>query len=76
MLLFAFALVASVGSHHVAAPPSDILSGVVRLPDPASAPSTSRAAILPLRFRRVAGVGWSADLEVPCLLYTSDAADE
>jgi hypothetical protein len=58
-------LVVAVGSHQVAAPASDILSGIVRLPDPASAPSTSRAAILPLRFRRVPGVGWSADAAVP-----------
>lgn len=65
MQLFAIVLAAAGGIHQVAAPPSDIESGIVRLPDPASAPSTSRAAILPLRFRRVAGVGWSADLEVP-----------
>jgi hypothetical protein len=59
------ALVAAVGGHQVAAPASDILSGIVRLPDPASAPSTSRAAILPLRFRRVPGAGWTAELELP-----------
>lgn len=60
-----FALVAAGGPHQVAAPASDVLSGIVRLPDPASAPSTSRGAILPLRFRRVPGIGWSADLEIP-----------
>ncbi len=59
------ALVVAVGSHQVAAPPSDILAGIVRLPESASAPSTSRSAILPLRFRRVPGAGWSADLELP-----------
>ena len=65
MQLFAIVLAAAGGIHQVAAPPRDIVSGIVRLPDPASAPSTSRAAILPVRFRRVAGVGWTADLEVP-----------
>jgi len=65
MLSLVLALVAGIPSHQVAAPASDILSGVVRLPDPASAPSTSRAAILPLRFRRVPGIGWSADVELP-----------
>jgi hypothetical protein len=48
----------------VAAPASDILSGVVRLPDPEDTATTSRAAILPLRFRRE-GEGWSAEAALP-----------
>jgi len=48
----------------VAAPASDILSGIVRLPDPASAPTASRAAILPLRFLPE-GESWSAEIELP-----------
>jgi hypothetical protein len=49
----------------VAAPASDILAGVVRLPDPASTPTVSRAAWIPLRFEREASGAWTADLEVP-----------
>lgn len=48
----------------VAAPASDILTGIVRLPDPASVPTVSRAAILPLHFRRDGG-GWSAEVALP-----------
>jgi hypothetical protein len=48
----------------VAAPASDILSGIVRLPDPADTATTSRAAILPLRFHRE-GEAWSAEIALP-----------
>jgi hypothetical protein len=51
-------------ARQVAAPADDILSGLVRLPDPAWNPWTSRAAILPLRFER-SGAGWAAEVEVP-----------
>lgn len=37
-------------SHAVAAPASDIVSGLVRLPDPASSATSSAAAMIPVRF--------------------------
>jgi hypothetical protein len=49
----------------VAAPASDIVSGIVRLPDPASTPIVSRAAILPLAFTRATDSTWSARVELP-----------
>lgn len=36
----------------ISAPPSDILSGLVRLPDPASTAVRSRASALPVRFEQ------------------------
>lgn len=49
----------------VAAPASDIASGIVRLPDPAAAPTVSYAAILPVKLERVPGAGWVAELTYP-----------
>jgi len=49
----------------VAAPPSDILAGFVRLPDPASVPTVSAAVLLPLRFARESGKGWAAEASFP-----------
>lgn len=43
----------------IAAPPSDILSGRVRLPDPADLATTSRAWMAPLAFERGADGTWS-----------------
>ena len=43
----------------VVAPPSDILSGLVRLPDPASTPTGTCGFLAPLAFERGAQ-GWSA----------------
>ena len=37
----------------IAAPPSDIVSGRVRLPDPADLATTSRAWMAPLSFERL-----------------------
>src|SRR5215470_15799179 len=48
-----------------AAQASDILSGRVRLPDPASTPSTSYASISPLHFQRAANGVWTAELSLP-----------
>ncbi len=64
------ALVASAAAQtpqprQVAAPASDILSGLVRLPDPASTPIVSRAAIVPLVFTRAADATWAAQVELP-----------
>lgn len=61
--LGAFATAQSSIPRQVAAPASDILSGVVRLPAPSATPTYSRAAIQPLAFERSAH-GWSATLEV------------
>jgi len=55
----------TLAARQVAAPASDIVSGLVRLPDPSSTPTTSCAAALPLRFTREANSGWSAELRVP-----------
>ena len=52
-------------ARQVAAPASDIVSGVVRLPDPSSTRTSSCAAVLPLRFVRDANSGWIAELRVP-----------
>jgi hypothetical protein len=52
-------------ARQVAAPASDILSGVVRLPDPSSVPTISRAALLPLRFERTPSTGWTAEVLLP-----------
>lgn len=54
----------SATPRQVSAPASDILAGIVRLPDPESVPTVSRAAILPLHFRRD-GAGWSAEVALP-----------
>ena len=61
----------SATPRQVAAPASDILEALVRLPDPASVPTVSRAAILPLRFRRD-GAGWSAELALPVEAHGKD----
>ena len=47
----------------VAAPPADIASGLLRLPDPAATPGVSRAFLAPLDFART-GAGWSAELDL------------
>jgi hypothetical protein len=51
--------------HQVAAPPSDILAGVVRLPDPACTPTSSAAIVLPLAFTRDSSGTFAAELDVP-----------
>lgn len=61
--LGAFAAAQTSTPRQVAAPASDILSGIVRLPEPSAMPTYSRAAILPLAFERTAR-GWSASLEI------------
>ncbi|MFN0243738.1 MAG: choice-of-anchor X domain-containing protein [Planctomycetota bacterium] len=63
LALSAFATAQTSIPRQVAAPASDILSGVVRLPAPSATPTYSRAAIQPLAFERDAR-GWSAVLEV------------
>lgn len=55
----------SLQARQVAAPASDIVSGVVRLPDPASVPTISHLAMVPLRFVRQPGSGWRADVVLP-----------
>lgn len=52
-------------ARQVAAPASDIESGVVRMPDPSSSPSVSDATVLPLRFERDASGGWFAQASFP-----------
>jgi pimeloyl-ACP methyl ester carboxylesterase len=50
ILALALALQSALPTKQVVAPPSDILAGILRLPDPASTPSFSRAWIQPVRF--------------------------
>lgn len=52
-------------TRQVAAPAGDILSGRLRLPDPADTASVSFAAMLPLSFERAADGGWLADTRYP-----------
>jgi hypothetical protein len=52
-------------ARQVAAPASDIESGLVRLPDPASTPTTSYASISRLHFERSASGVWTAELSLP-----------
>ena len=47
----------------VAAPAGDVLSGLVRLPEPASVRTTSRAAVLPVTFERERDGSWSFGTE-------------
>lgn len=49
----------------VAAPASDVLAGVVRLPDPAATPTVSRVLAERLRFERGPFGGWRAELALP-----------
>src|SRR3954468_11677087 len=70
--LLAFVLIGAQSLHaqapsprQVAAPASDIENEIVRLPDPASTPPVSRAAVLPLAFARDEGRGWRAELTLP-----------
>ena len=49
----------------VAAPPNDILSGRVQLPQPESLVETSRTALVPVRFQRDADGEMRFRLEVP-----------
>jgi hypothetical protein len=51
-------------ARQVAAPASDIVDGIVRLPDPASTPTSSCAAIVPITFERD-GAGWSFSWSYP-----------
>jgi pimeloyl-ACP methyl ester carboxylesterase len=58
------AVASDVIPRQVVAPPADIANGVVRLPDPASTPTISRASLLPVRFEpRPDGV-WVAHFEL------------
>jgi hypothetical protein len=59
------AIAQSPAARQVAAPASDIVSGLVRLPYPSSTPTISCAAVFPLRFVREPNVGWIADVSVP-----------
>lgn len=53
-------------ARHVTAPPSDIVSGRVVLPDPAALESSSTYAVLELPWQRDAGAGaWVAAVELP-----------
>jgi len=53
-------------ARHLAAPPSDIVTGRVVLPDPASLDLASSCAVLELPWQRDAsGSGWMAALELP-----------
>lgn len=54
-----------LAERQVAAPASDISSGVVRLPDPASTPTISYATLLPLRFERADDGAWVARVTFP-----------
>ncbi|MBI5362977.1 MAG: hypothetical protein HZA53_07340 [Planctomycetes bacterium] len=45
----------------VAAPPADVLDGVVRLPAPETTATRSRASLAPLAFTRVADGAWRAE---------------
>jgi hypothetical protein len=49
----------------VAAPASDITSGVVRLPEPDAAPSRSRAALIPVEFAWVEPGTWRYEGSLP-----------
>ncbi len=49
----------------VVAPAADITSGVVQLPEPAAAATSSRTALLPVVFRFDASGNGTAELEVP-----------
>ena len=49
----------------VAAPASDITSGVVRLPEPSATPSRSRAALLPVEFAWVEPGIWRFEGSLP-----------
>jgi hypothetical protein len=49
----------------VAAPASDILSGLVRLPPPSDAPMRSRAALLPVEFTWSEDGVWRSELRLP-----------
>ncbi len=64
LLLASAALAQDVVPRSVAAPPSDLENGRLRLPDPAATPTRSRAALVPLAFARTAG-SWVAELELP-----------
>ena len=50
----------------LAAPPEDILSGLVRLPDPSATPDVSRLAILPVTLERAPDglLSWSAEIPI------------
>jgi len=49
----------------VAAPPADILSGRVRLPDPAACASVSRCTLLPVEFARDEFGAWVFEARLP-----------
>jgi len=59
------ALAQEVVARQVAAPAGDVLSGLVRLPDPADTASVSFAALLPLEFERAADGRWFARASYP-----------
>ncbi len=56
---------AELPSKQVAAPASDILSGLVRLSDPAASATRSRAAVVPVELAWRAGDGWSFQTRLP-----------
>jgi hypothetical protein len=50
---------------HIAAPPSDISAGLVKLPDPSSISVTSHSALLPVHMEHIDGRwAWSTTLDV------------
>ncbi|MCC6408659.1 MAG: hypothetical protein IT453_15965 [Planctomycetes bacterium] len=62
ILLAASANAGELAVKQVAAPPSDILSGIVRLPEPSAAKTGSRALVRELAFVRDASGAWSAEV--------------
>src|SRR5436190_23235621 len=56
---------AELGAKQVAAPPADIASGLVRLPQPEQTASRSRALVVPLEFAWDARRGWTSTSPVP-----------
>lgn len=69
-VLLSAAVAQELAPRSVAAPPSDLENGRLRLPEPAASPTRSRAALVPLSFERSAR-GWAAELELP---FESDGA--
>ncbi len=50
---------------HIAAPPEDMASGMLSLPDPASLPIVSRSALIPVQTQLIEGVWrWSMPIDV------------
>lgn len=63
--LLAASLAQAQTPRNVVAPPADITSGLLRLPDPASTPSRSSASVLPVRFEEQPDGRFAAQFDVP-----------